>query len=139
MTPRPRTTAGRIATLAAALAFTACGGDDDPPYGPTPGSIEVSVSTTGAEPDPDGYTVSVGADDRAVGTNEAVTFVDLGAGTYPVELQDVASNCVVAGENPRDIVVTGGMTTRTDFEVSCPPAVAAADGVRDAGEWDGGT
>lgn len=84
------------------------------------GDLEVTASTSGEDPDPDGYTVSVDdADTRSVDPNGTVAFAGLSEGTHRVELGDVASNCAVEGENPRQVEVPGGGTGSTTFEVVC--------------------
>jgi hypothetical protein len=84
------------------------------------GDLEVAVSTTGDDLDPDGYSVVV--DDtrsRAVGPNGEVVFGELEAGPHEVDLEGVASNCDVEGESPRQVEVPGGGTGSTTFEVVC--------------------
>jgi hypothetical protein len=84
------------------------------------GSVEVTTSTTGAELDPDGYTLNVeGESGVAIGLNETLTVDDVSAGERTVELAGVASNCSVAGENPRTVTVTDGGTVSTTFDVTC--------------------
>lgn len=84
------------------------------------GDLEVTASTSGEDPDPDGYAVTVGdADPRSVDPNGTVTFADLAPGAHRVELGDVASNCTVEGENPREAEVPAGGTGSTAFEVVC--------------------
>lgn len=78
------------------------------PTASTSGAIAVTVSTAGAniDPDPDGYALSVdGGPDKAVGVNATVTVADLPTGNHQVRLDGVASNCSVAGANPRSVDV----------------------------------
>lgn len=84
------------------------------------GDLEVTVSTAGEDLDPDGYSVVV--DDtrsRTVDPNGAVIFGELEAGPHDVELEGVASNCVVEGENRRQVEVPGGGRGSTTFAVIC--------------------
>lgn len=84
------------------------------------GSVEITTSTTGGTPDPDGYTVSVdGAAGQAIGTDETITVADVPDGTRSVELTGLADNCSVDGDNPRDVTVPDGGTVSTTFDVSC--------------------
>lgn len=84
------------------------------------GDLEVTASTTGDDPDPDGYTVTVDeADPRPLDPNGTVTVAGLARGTHGVELGDVASNCSVQGENARQVEVPAGGTGSTTFEVEC--------------------
>src|SRR2546430_13459100 len=62
--------------------------------------------------------------------NEARTVTGLPAGNRTVGLGDVASNCVVSGQNPRPVNVPAGGVARTDFTITCnapanlPPTAA---------------
>jgi hypothetical protein len=95
---------------------------------PSTGSIEVSTQTTGSDPDPDGYTVTVDGVSRSIGGNASTTFTGLTAGARSVSLSGVASNCSVGGANPRSVTVVGGQTASTAFAVTCqgitPPPTA---------------
>jgi Tol biopolymer transport system component len=115
--------------LATVLAL-ACGGDDggptDPGPGPNPnpepelGHIQVSTTTSGADFDPNGYTVAMaGASDRPIGLNGVTTFSDVEVGTHQVELTDIADNCSANGSNPATAAVTKDATTQVAFEVAC--------------------
>lgn len=84
------------------------------------GSIQVSVTTTGEEPD-DAYVVFVGEEGRSIDANGTLLFEDLPVGTRSVELQDVAGNCSVDGPNPVDVTVTVGETELAPFSVVCGP------------------
>jgi hypothetical protein len=84
------------------------------------GSIQVTVVTTGASPDPDGYTVSVdNGNGQAIGVNGSLLIPNLAAGHHTVQLSGLAPNCTVGGPNPRGVEVTAGTTTASAFEVSC--------------------
>jgi hypothetical protein len=89
-----------------------------PPSGT--GDLEVTTATTGENLDPDGYTVTVdGTSSQPVGITGSVTFTDLAAGDHSVELGDIANNCTVSGQNPRDISVPVSGIAQVTFEVSC--------------------
>lgn len=103
----------------------------------TTGSIEITTATTGSSPD-DGYTVAV--DDgtaQPIGSNATVTVSNVAAGPHQVTLAGVATNCTVAGENPRLTTVTAGRTAAVSFSVSCttPPSSSKIA----FNSWDGGT
>jgi hypothetical protein len=92
----------------------------------TAGRLEVTVSTSGIEPDPNGYVVVVRApsvnfaDTLDVAPNGSVTFSPLGAAAdYRVALRDVAVNCDVVGADVQTVTVTAGATTHVSFAVSC--------------------
>jgi hypothetical protein len=84
------------------------------------GDIQVTTVTAGPVPDPDGYTVTVGEDARAIGLDDMVTFEDLAPGNYTVTLSGIESNCSVVGENPVEATVTQAATTEVGFAVDCP-------------------
>ena len=117
--------------LTAALT-TACDDSTGPAPAPT-GAIDISVSTisTLAEIDPDGYTLRVNADfPRAISVNGTVRIGALRRGRHSVRLDGLATNCAIAGSNPRVVEVTAdGAVATAAFEVSC-----SATGGR--GDWD---
>lgn len=115
-------TAGLVVALAGVVAV-GCGDDPAPP---TTGDIIVATVTTGDNPNADGYSVTVAGNSvGTVGVNDQLRVSDLTAGTYAVALTDVAANCTVAGDNPRDVILSLGLTERTTFNVDCPGAPAA--------------
>lgn len=85
------------------------------------GSVTVSVTTIGASPDPDGYTVSIdGEAAQAIEPSGQGTLADLAPGTHSVGLSGLAPNCQIDGENPRPVIVTVGSTAPLAFAVNCP-------------------
>jgi hypothetical protein len=95
---------------------------------PRTGSVRASNTTTGSDPDPDGYSVSVdGGAPRTMGTNGGTLFSSLSIGTHSVGLVEssVAPNCTVTSANPQSAGVTSGDTTAVDFSVSCVPNVGS--------------
>jgi hypothetical protein len=86
-----------------------------------PGFVQVSVSTTGANPDPDGYelTVDEGAS-QSVAVNGSVTFSGLSTGTHQVTLSGVADHCTVESSNPQSFTIIAGTTVEVHFQVHCP-------------------
>ena len=89
----------------------------------TTGAIRVTASTTGPDPDDDGYAVTVfgGAIPAFhLGPNESVTLDSLGNAAYSIWLRDVADNCTVAGLNPRTVVVASSrLPVAAEFTVTC--------------------
>jgi Tol biopolymer transport system component len=88
------------------------------------GSIEVSTATSGADLDPNGFTIQVdGGSPVAVTANGTALIEGVLGGDHSVTLGGVSSNCIVAGQNPRTLqVTTGGPnrdTARTTFDASC--------------------
>lgn len=89
------------------------------PTGSGSGSLTVTTSTTGSNLDADGYTVTVdGTMSRTIAINDTTTF-SVPAGTNPVALTGVASNCAVSGTNPREVAVSAGGTGTTTFSIAC--------------------
>lgn len=87
--------------------------------------VVVSVTTTGDDWDYSGYMLSLDAGllHRNVPRTTTTFFNGVAAGQHSVAISDVASNCTVAGANPKTAQVTvGGAiqdTARITFEVSC--------------------
>ena len=76
--------------LGVALLALGCSGSDS--TGPSTGNVQVSASTTGADLDPDGYTVAVdGGAGRSLAVNGTVTFSQLSAGDHTVTLSGIAA------------------------------------------------
>jgi Tol biopolymer transport system component len=106
------------------LAGLSCGGEDI--AAPTTGILQITTATSGPEPDPDGYVITVDDGSQTViGTNSTFQQENVEAGDHSVRLAGVAENCDVAGENPRSIQVEVGKTARLDFVVTCTPIVGA--------------
>src|SRR5256712_13063570 len=113
--PSMRTRLALVA-LAAALS-TACG---EGPLVPTTGAIRIALTTTGADPDADGYAVTLdGAAPQTVGVNATLVLRDLGTGSHSVALAGLAVNCAASGENPRGVPVRAGDTVQVAFAVVC--------------------
>ena len=90
---------------------------------PSTGSLELATVTTGANPDPDGYTFAL--DDGAaqtIGVNTRVTVASLAPGSHTVTLRGASANCTVGGDNPRTFTVTAGGTAGVTFTVTCAAA-----------------
>ncbi|MGD8427501.1 MAG: IPT/TIG domain-containing protein [Balneolaceae bacterium] len=86
----------------------------------TSGTLEVSVSTSGSDLDPDGYTLKLDTGElRALSKNDTVTFKGLEAGEYEMELKDIADNCSSNGTNPRTVNISNGPKTSTSFSITC--------------------
>jgi hypothetical protein len=98
----------------------ACGEDLN---APASGSIEITSVTTGDPSDTDGYSMSLDGVARAIPSNATVTLPDVSSGDHQVELAGIASNCSLAGPNPRTVTVAGGAVAQLTLEVTCsaPP------------------
>ena len=94
--------------------------------GPPIGSVLVSTVTGGLNLDQDGYAVSLdGGDPLTIDSNGSMTVSSLPAGDHTLELSGIATNCAVAGDNPRVVAVTNGGVAQVDFQVGC---LLAGDG-----------
>ena len=88
---------------------------------PTPdaGSLDVTTSTTGTDPD-DGYTVTVdGGTAQSIGANATISLANVPAAEHQVRLQGIADNCTVQGANPVPVTVTSGAVGRAAFQLTC--------------------
>lgn len=109
----------RIPMGLVAVAVCSCG--DFPSVPPGPAELQVVSVTTGV-PLPDGYTISLNGDRLShLDINGSLIFADLEAGEYTVELSVLPSDCRVAGENPRTVILKSGTTTQSVFQVRCIP------------------
>lgn len=105
------------------------------------GAIGATVIATGENID-QSFTVQVGTGTaQTVAAGATRYFTGLAAGDFTVRLAGIATNCTVAGTNPRTLTVVTGTavrdTARTTFNVTCvapPPAdaLAAASGTNPA-------
>jgi hypothetical protein len=106
--------------LPAAVLALAAGCSDTMISVSSDGRIEVAVSTTGADVDLDGFSVSVdGGVEQFVAPGARVTLAHVAPGSHSVRLSGLAENCHVVGSNPRAVVVGLDGTATMDFEVSC--------------------
>ena len=86
---------------------------------PLVGDIQLNVSTTGEDLDT-GYTALLdGGSGQSVEANGSTTFTDVSTGSHSITLTGVASNCSVAGDNPKNVTVLFGTTVDVDFDVTC--------------------
>jgi Tol biopolymer transport system component len=86
----------------------------------TTGSLVVTTTTTGNDPDPDGYTVTLdGGITQPIGAAATVTINNVPAGDRTVSLAGVEDNCTVTAPHPRTVAVPVGSSVQTDFEIVC--------------------
>lgn len=87
------------------------------------GSIDAAVSTSGVDPDPDGYVLSVeGFNDSLpvrIGADASTRLDFVPVGVYTVTLGDVATNCSVAGGATRSVEVLADEAAVVELAVSC--------------------
>jgi len=91
----------------------------------TSGVIEITVATTGAEFDPNGYRIQIDSvgPSGLIAVNGTVRLSGVALGQHTVNVMDRVSNCSVTDEHPRTVTVTGGGfvrdTVRVSFAISC--------------------
>jgi hypothetical protein len=121
-------TANRLlghAVVGLALGIAACGGDSLTIPSNT-GALEVTTSTAGSEPDPDGYTLQVDADQpQPIGASATLQIQNLTPGTHNVLLSGMAANCSVSGDNPQTVTITVGEKTSVAFALVCGATTGA--------------
>ncbi|MFL5495089.1 MAG: hypothetical protein ACJ8DC_11960 [Gemmatimonadales bacterium] len=84
--------------------------------------LQVTTSTSGTDPDPDGYSLSVDGDQgREVGVTDTLEISGLTEGDHQVSLGGVIDNCTVQGDNPRTVHIVSGSTSDTEFVILCGP------------------
>jgi hypothetical protein len=97
----------------------------DAPGAPTPsptGILEVRIKGGSAIPRT-GYTVTVDDSMSLSGqTDFSVMFPGLSVGDHSVELRVMSTVCRASGDNPRKVVIVGGTTVVTEFDVECMAA-----------------
>src|SRR5437879_4723481 len=118
-----------VALLLLSVLAVAC----SEPLVPRIGDVRRSVATTGADLDPDGYSVVLGGGAGiAVAVNDSRMIPGLSAGSHSALLNGLVANCTLGGANPRDIEVGSHETTQVTFAVAC----AALPVLNIAGLWD---
>jgi Tol biopolymer transport system component len=106
------------------------------------GSIVVTTTTSGSDPDTDGYEVLVEpGEGQAIGTSEALT-LSVPTGRRTVILTGVKGNCSAVGSLRQEVTVQAGQAATAAFHVTCDPdfrpsgaiafAAAAAVGAQSA-------
>lgn len=108
----------------------ACSGDNL--VRPTEGVMLVSTSTTGADLDPDGYSVAIDdMPEQSVGIRDTLAVPNLDPGDHDVTLTGVTDNCTLGGAGRRTINVIPGDTVTVTFRISCesitPPPPPGGD------------
>lgn len=89
--------------LAFMVTVAACGSDDGVAPDPTMATVTAGVSTLGANPDPDGYLVTLDSrppqrttpNDPLDPANAGTSFGSVSEGLHTISLEDLAANCMV--------------------------------------------
>jgi Tol biopolymer transport system component len=92
----------------------------------TLGTLVVTTTTSGADPDPNGYTVTLdGGITSPIGVTATVTLNNIPAGDRTVTLTGVAPNCTVTAPHPRTVTVPANASIQTDFAIVCTNLVGS--------------
>ncbi len=111
-----------VATATAAIFWLGCGGGGADIAAPELGTLEVTTTTSGPEPDANGYAISIdGAPATAVAPNATFQEGGVAAGSHTVELSGLAANCTVSGALRLDVTVTANAVSTAAFAVACVP------------------
>jgi probable HAF family extracellular repeat protein len=112
--------AGLVLMIAgAALNGLSCGGGDLP-LAPASGIVTITTSTTGPEPDADGYAFTIdGGTETTIAASATLQRDNIEPGNHSIQLTGMAPNCTVAGENPRTVSIPAGETVTVTFELTC--------------------
>ena len=111
--------------VALPLALVACQGDDV--TSPEVGTLDVTTTTSGSEPDPDGYILTVDGSAVNIGPGATVSIPDLTAGEHQLALADVAANCRGDTANPSRAMVAQGQRTSVTFRIECTATVGTLE------------
>ncbi len=85
-----------------------------------PGQIQVYTSTSGIEPDADGYGVLVdGNEAGTIAANGSSLLTEIPVGEHTVALSGVAPNCEVTNDHPAIATVFPDFTGTVSFTIAC--------------------
>jgi hypothetical protein len=89
------------------------------------GRIQITVTTSGADPQADEYLLTLdGARPLAVTPNGSALYDAVPEGAHVVHLFALADNCAVSGSSsPRSVNVRGGDVSQVSFSVVCTPPI----------------
>ena len=96
---------------------------------PNSGTIQVTATTSGADPDPDGYLATLDGTSPAIAlpASGSASFTSVAVGTHTVALTGLATNCSVDAAS-KSATVAGGATAVVAFTITCtaiPPATGS--------------
>ena len=106
------------------LLFGVLAGACSDPSGPSDGSLLVSTSMTGTDPDEDGYELVVDGDPVLRLDANGTKPLELDGGSHTLDLRGLDPHCTVEPTVPFEIQVDGGDPVPVDLEVDCPPTGA---------------
>lgn len=104
----------------------------------SPGTLQVTTTTTGVDLDADGYFIHVtgpGTDTSAVvPANGVMTIERLGSGTFHASVAGEAINCDLTSPRVDSTVVVVGQTATLGFALACTPVTSLAYVFADSGD-----
>jgi Tol biopolymer transport system component len=107
-----------VVAASIALSFS-CGGSPTDDGNETLATIHVTAATNGADPDADGYSVTLdGGQAQSLSANGQVAFGNVALGQHTIALSGVAANCTVSGGLTRS-VQNLGVDITVSFTVTC--------------------
>ena len=115
--------------LLAGLIVAAGGCSDDGPAGPEMGVLEVNLSMSGLDVDPNGGTFWI--DGNSVGplfVDVTLSVDEIEVGVYVIEVTGIADNCALLGQNPRNVRIRSNETAVEDFAYICESTGGKDDG-----------
>jgi Tol biopolymer transport system component len=86
------------------------------------GTVRVSTTTSGTDPDVDGYSVLFGGTIQAEAPVNGTVDIVMAEGGHGIQLGGVAGNCAVDAPNPRTVVVATGAVVQVGFVIQCTPS-----------------
>jgi hypothetical protein len=114
-----------ILPLILGLSLWGCSDAVDPPSDdaadpPSEGILAVSTSTSGDDPDPDGFQLTIGGIDSLALLPSGTAELDPSPGQYTLQLLGVAEQCSVLPGTSVEVDITAGSTTSVVYDVDCP-------------------
>jgi regulator of chromosome condensation (RCC1) repeat-containing protein/Regulator of Chromosome Condensation (RCC1) repeat protein len=123
----------RAITAVVAVQALLIGGGCGDSTGVRTGAVRVTVTSTGAALDPNGYTVAVdGGVGQTIPVNGTMLLSGLSPGSHTILLGHLTPDCAVGPDNPRSVTVGPGVTLQVGFLVAC----GATTGILRLGLWD---
>jgi len=93
---------------------------------PAAGTLRIITTTTGVDPDADGYTFALDAGaSQPIGVSATADVANVTSGSHSVRLSNLAANCAIQGANPRRVSVSAGATLEVRFAVACGPSTGS--------------
>ena len=89
------------------------------------GTVRVTVATTGADVDPDGYYVCIAKSvincfwSARLQVNDVIAISGVTAEQHAILIGDVAGNCTVSGGTTKSVTVVAHSTTTASFTIGC--------------------